>query len=670
MRWYALASLAVDSRIKYLIIFIFVAIVVAGVLSYFEHKLRKKTIAKKEKSAEESLIDYLGRCSLSDKNPTEKLALLDRSIKGYFRDSFGFNLNSSYSQLANEFEKKGKVDLAKFCKEIFSVYYSSEEISSSKVKGLFTSFEGIVRSRKGKVLNVRGKTKDKFAGLLDNLFRKWKLVKSKLISRKMEFKVHKDAKVQAKISSMNDQVRTRVLKAKAKANMKKKKSELKRKHKKVREIHSKNTKIRRRRVLNHLKKGATLSFFNMIGYLKKKKINLKNRIIRSKENKKKALDKKKIYIENKKVLQTKAKKIEELERAHLKYGILIKRVAQKKGKEQKKKLKKEQKELLRREKKAIRIKKLVQRNALRKLAMFRRKEARRLVNLDLERRILLKDIGKKKRKLAKEKSSRIAKVRRKILKDELRYRNEQIRKEKTFVKEQKKKEREARWKMNLLLKKQKNARFMNLKKERQKTKLRKNVLDQKLANDLKSEKKLVSKSKEKVSKIKKISRDSSETSFFKKRVSKESSGNGVYSEAQKRKDIRKKIRFAGLLKKKKLREDRKFARNEEKMIRKEKKKKDKFERLERKRKVNEKKTELFEVRRVALEKKKHDELVQKKVQLETEAEGKLEIKRIEGLMKDKGNKILKVENKRKKIIGSYPIGSHEWMKELEKNSRK
>ncbi len=104
MGWYAFVSLAIDGRIKFLLIFIFVAVLIASLLTFVEFRLKKKKANREEKSKEDSLIGYLDKFSKSEKTPREKLDALNHSAKVYFRDNFGFHLNTSYSELIKEFE--------------------------------------------------------------------------------------------------------------------------------------------------------------------------------------------------------------------------------------------------------------------------------------------------------------------------------------------------------------------------------------------------------------------------------------------------------------------------------------------------------------------------------------------------------------------------------------
>jgi len=140
MGWYSLVSLISDSRIRFLLAFVVVAVIIAGVLTFIEIALKKKKVKREEKTAQESFIEKLKRFTRLDKSPKEKLDYLDSTAKNYFKENYGTHANMSYSGLLEDFEKNKRNDFIDFCKGMFGAYYSSKEIDNSKVLSLTNEF--------------------------------------------------------------------------------------------------------------------------------------------------------------------------------------------------------------------------------------------------------------------------------------------------------------------------------------------------------------------------------------------------------------------------------------------------------------------------------------------------------------------------------------------------
>lgn len=141
-----MATLLLDGRVRLLSIAVLFTLVVAGVLTFIELRIRAKRI-KVENKREDSLLLSLKKQLSSDKDPMTKLNILDRSVKGYFKENYGTNLNSDYSFLINEFGRTKRNDLALFCKKVFDAYYSLGGVSDSTVDNLFREFSYIFRKK-------------------------------------------------------------------------------------------------------------------------------------------------------------------------------------------------------------------------------------------------------------------------------------------------------------------------------------------------------------------------------------------------------------------------------------------------------------------------------------------------------------------------------------------
>jgi hypothetical protein len=136
MRWYALLSLLSDSRVKFLLWFVVVAVIVAGVLTFIEIRLKKKKERQLAEKADESVLEKMKRFLKYDKTPREKLDFVDKTSKEYFKEVYGTHANSSYSTLIQEFEKNKRKDELMFCKAMFATYYSHKELTDDRAVAL------------------------------------------------------------------------------------------------------------------------------------------------------------------------------------------------------------------------------------------------------------------------------------------------------------------------------------------------------------------------------------------------------------------------------------------------------------------------------------------------------------------------------------------------------
>ncbi len=136
MGWYVLISLMSDSRIRFLLWFIVVAIIVAIILIFTEINLKRKRERVVAKLAIDSPIEKINHFLKNNKSPREKLDFVDKTAKRYFKDTYGNNINSNYSELIRYFGKHRRQNEANFCKSMFEAYYSDEELTNSKVIAL------------------------------------------------------------------------------------------------------------------------------------------------------------------------------------------------------------------------------------------------------------------------------------------------------------------------------------------------------------------------------------------------------------------------------------------------------------------------------------------------------------------------------------------------------
>jgi len=133
MGWYAFISLVSDGRIKFLLGFIIVAIIIASILIFIEIRLKKEKEVKYVNTIFESIIEKIRKFLKNKKTPKEKLNFIDKLAKEYFKESYKTSLNSNYSELINKFKKLNKKNETIFLKKMFSVYYSHKKIDNNEI---------------------------------------------------------------------------------------------------------------------------------------------------------------------------------------------------------------------------------------------------------------------------------------------------------------------------------------------------------------------------------------------------------------------------------------------------------------------------------------------------------------------------------------------------------
>jgi len=136
MGWYALVSLISDGRVKFLLKFVIIAVVVAGILTLIEIRLKRKKDKRLAKVEDESVIEKMTKFLKKDYDLKEKLDFIDKTAKVYFRDIYGTRVHAGYSELIAYFEKRGRKSEAVFCKEMFATYYSGQELTVDKIISL------------------------------------------------------------------------------------------------------------------------------------------------------------------------------------------------------------------------------------------------------------------------------------------------------------------------------------------------------------------------------------------------------------------------------------------------------------------------------------------------------------------------------------------------------
>ena len=159
----------VDSRVKFLLVFVVIAITLAVVLTLIELRLKRKKERTTVEVANESSTDKMRKFLKSDKTPREKLDFIDKTAKEYFNEMHGTSLGANYSTLINGLSKRPikdksehpKEDVPKevlsslskneiiFCKTMFATYYSDKKLSNERLNVLANLLINITKHKQG-----------------------------------------------------------------------------------------------------------------------------------------------------------------------------------------------------------------------------------------------------------------------------------------------------------------------------------------------------------------------------------------------------------------------------------------------------------------------------------------------------------------------------------------
>jgi hypothetical protein len=338
MGWYGLVSLITDGRIKFLLGFVVIAVIIAAILTIVEIRMKKKKVRREAKVSEESFLEKLRKYIRSDKTPIEKLDFLDKTAKNYFKEIYATPLNSNYTMLIRELEKNKRKNEVSFSKAMFATYYSRKELTEEQVRALTKLFINMVNRKER----------------LDE------------ISRVPSF--------MEKFSNF--------FKSRSKASAKKKALRVKNKH---------NRRLEKTRVVNYKKALREAA-------LKEKKFSKAQRVLIKKSNRvskkkaiedlhdekilsrvRKATDRKKSKLIKKRTRVLRKQRIKDLRASHIKEKTRAQQEAVSKrilSKEEKKNKKKKRKALVRRNSQETKLKKkaLVEKRYLEKIAKRRRRK--------------------------------------------------------------------------------------------------------------------------------------------------------------------------------------------------------------------------------------------------------------------------------------------------------
>lgn len=140
-------SLMSDSRVAFLIWFIVAAIVVAVLLIFIEIRLKKKRARDIARIREQTPIDRMNIFLNKDVGVREKLDIIGKTAKDYFKEEYNLPIKLDYGELDKEFKNRGMAMEAIFCKSMFEAYYSNNELTKEKIRSLADALAKVYRHK-------------------------------------------------------------------------------------------------------------------------------------------------------------------------------------------------------------------------------------------------------------------------------------------------------------------------------------------------------------------------------------------------------------------------------------------------------------------------------------------------------------------------------------------
>ncbi|MCG8702232.1 MAG: hypothetical protein MI922_29540, partial [Bacteroidales bacterium] len=137
-----------DSRVVFLAWFVGIAIVIAAALIFVEIRLKRKRVRDSSKKREKTPIDKMRIALRKVDDFKDKLDIVGRFAKGYFKEQYGVSARTCYSELSSKFRKKKMDREADFCMEMFEAYYSDKGLNDEVVSGLGDMLAGFFGEKK------------------------------------------------------------------------------------------------------------------------------------------------------------------------------------------------------------------------------------------------------------------------------------------------------------------------------------------------------------------------------------------------------------------------------------------------------------------------------------------------------------------------------------------
>jgi len=197
----SIVSLISDGRVVFLLWFILIALIVAGVLVFIEIRLKKRKKKEGEQIIEGTVIERMQQF-LKEKNDIKtKLDFIDKSAKEYFKQRYGLSPGTSYSKLIEIFRKANRGKEVDFCENMFAAYYSYKNLSNQDILDLGEVLVDIEKIDMGRGDSASGlSVKDKFEDFFSSSRRiiKEKVERPKDDVEKFKLDIKKQQSIEAK----------------------------------------------------------------------------------------------------------------------------------------------------------------------------------------------------------------------------------------------------------------------------------------------------------------------------------------------------------------------------------------------------------------------------------------------------------------------------------------
>lgn len=212
-----MVSLITDSRVVFLLWFISIAIIVAGVLVFIEIRLKKRKEKEGEQIIEGTTIEKMQRFLKEENDIKTKLDFVNKSAKEYFRQRYGLSMGTSYSRLIEIFKKSNKKKEVDFCESMFEAYYSYKNLTNQDVLDLGELLVDIERIDMGRGefvgnLDAKDKIQDFFSSAKKIVVQKNEKPKDNIEKLKLDIKKQQSLEVkERRVLSNLDEMEKRKL---------------------------------------------------------------------------------------------------------------------------------------------------------------------------------------------------------------------------------------------------------------------------------------------------------------------------------------------------------------------------------------------------------------------------------------------------------------------------
>lgn len=135
-----------------MIIGILLIILLLVLIRHFKTPGKQQKIIRKKKDTH---LDRIEKLRFLDKEPREKLLLLDNIIIEYLAGIFKINKKEGYEKISKKLRERGYSDLADFCNEVEYHMYGNAEVKEKDITYLINKFESLVNFRIMSLMNSK-----------------------------------------------------------------------------------------------------------------------------------------------------------------------------------------------------------------------------------------------------------------------------------------------------------------------------------------------------------------------------------------------------------------------------------------------------------------------------------------------------------------------------------